>query len=261
TFGLRIVNNPLLGVCNLPNFCAYLQGSGSRAISGNAGDCISEAAVLDACDLSGNCDSYTLWDGFVWSNGLPDSSKKAIIDGDFVLNADLEACELEVTTNGSLEIPPGITLIVYGTVANYASAGEFIVSNDANLIQSNEAENSGSVTVKRESNPMIRLDYTLWSSPVVGQNLFGFSPETVNGVTNYPGSTGRIYVYEGTNGYVNPDPFTETAVMNGGAGYLFRAPNNWSATEPEPYIGVFTGVPNNGNIVATTYTGNYTSIG
>src|SRR5690606_13233375 len=49
--------------------------------------------------------------------------------------------------------------------------------------------------------------------------------------------------------------------MNGGIGYLFRAPNNWSATEPEPYIGVFTGVPNNGNIVAATYTGNYTSIG
>src|SRR5690606_2538851 len=44
-YGLYIQNNPLLSVCNLDNFCTYLAGSGARTISGNAGDCISEAAV------------------------------------------------------------------------------------------------------------------------------------------------------------------------------------------------------------------------
>src|SRR5690606_37323692 len=47
--GLYIVDNTSLSVCNLPNFCTYLQGSGARNISGNAGDCISEAAVTAAC--------------------------------------------------------------------------------------------------------------------------------------------------------------------------------------------------------------------
>src|SRR5690606_10450864 len=49
TSGLRIVNNPLLAVCNLPNFCAYLQGSGPRAISGNKTTCLNEAAVQAEC--------------------------------------------------------------------------------------------------------------------------------------------------------------------------------------------------------------------
>ncbi|MCD8539282.1 MAG: cadherin-like beta sandwich domain-containing protein [Leadbetterella sp.] len=47
--GLTISDNPQLSVCNLPNFCTYLQGSGARAISGNATDCISVAAVTTTC--------------------------------------------------------------------------------------------------------------------------------------------------------------------------------------------------------------------
>src|SRR5690606_37000947 len=47
--GLYIVDNTSLSVCNLENFCTYLAGSGARDISGNAGDCISEAAVTAAC--------------------------------------------------------------------------------------------------------------------------------------------------------------------------------------------------------------------
>src|SRR5690606_35063844 len=47
--GLYIVGNTSLSVCNLDNFCTYLAGSGARDIWGNAGDCISEAAVTAAC--------------------------------------------------------------------------------------------------------------------------------------------------------------------------------------------------------------------
>src|SRR5690606_30284689 len=71
-YGLRVRNNPNLSVCNLPNFCTYLQGPGPRSISGNAEDCITEQAVLDACEQSGNCGDETLWNGLAWSNGLPD---------------------------------------------------------------------------------------------------------------------------------------------------------------------------------------------
>jgi len=50
--GLEIYLNPLLEVCNLPNFCTYLQNGGESYIWGNAGDCLNEQAVMNACALS-----------------------------------------------------------------------------------------------------------------------------------------------------------------------------------------------------------------
>lgn len=53
--GLIIRDNPLLSICDLPNFCLFLQGTGLRSISGNATGCDSEQAVINACavDLDG----------------------------------------------------------------------------------------------------------------------------------------------------------------------------------------------------------------
>src|SRR5690606_10035701 len=70
---------------------------------------IGEAAV---------CTTETVWDGFAWSNGLPDASKKAVIEGSLVLNENLEACELEITENGSLEIPAGYAFSVNREIRN-----------------------------------------------------------------------------------------------------------------------------------------------
>lgn len=51
-YGLTILGNPALAVCNLPNFCAYLVkplGTHPRNISGNLANCLNEAAVKAAC--------------------------------------------------------------------------------------------------------------------------------------------------------------------------------------------------------------------
>jgi len=51
-YGLTIINNPALSVCNLPNFCSYLANPASthpRSISGNLANCVNEAAVVLAC--------------------------------------------------------------------------------------------------------------------------------------------------------------------------------------------------------------------
>src|SRR5690606_33326420 len=45
---LRITNNSTLATCNITSVCNYLQGSGPRTISGNAGNCY-ESAVTAAC--------------------------------------------------------------------------------------------------------------------------------------------------------------------------------------------------------------------
>lgn len=50
--GLYIANNTALDVCNLPNFCTYLNGSGARTISGNKTTCLDEAAVVAACEAA-----------------------------------------------------------------------------------------------------------------------------------------------------------------------------------------------------------------
>jgi len=58
--GLYIASNPLLSVCDLPNFCTYLGNPAAthpRTISGNAVDCISEAAVIAACTPAPVCDA------------------------------------------------------------------------------------------------------------------------------------------------------------------------------------------------------------
>jgi len=215
----------------------------------------------DFIPASEHCLYTTIWNGTSWSNGEPDYDTQAIIDGDLVISYELDACEVVVTPNGSLRILAEAVLYSDWSVTNLATADDLVIENNGALIQWEEIENNGAVTVMRESNPMIRLDYTLWSSPVIGQNLFNFSPETINGVTNYPGSTGRIYVYEGANGYVNPDPFEADTEMNSGTGYLFRSPNNFNSTVPAVYNGIFTGVPFNGSLTVPTAAENYTSIG
>lgn len=102
---------------------------------------------------------------------------------------------------------------------------------------------------------MVRLDYSMWSSPVSEQNIQAFSPETL---------PNRIYTYEGDDGYeIVQNP--ETNNMISGKGYLYRAPNNWwenGAPMPaQPYVGIFKGIINNGDISISTHPNSFTSIG
>lgn len=191
----------------------------------------------------------TIWTGENWSDGLPNLNKKAVINGALVLTSDLEACQLEVTANGSLEIPIGLTFTVKGIVINNASAENFIVANGANLIQQEEVENIGEIKVYRDNQPFKRLDYTMWSSPVEGQQIQVFSPMTL---------PNRISTYEGELGYVQV-PDAQVDFLKG-KGYMFRAPNDWS-TIPTVYNGEFKGIPFNGETVVTTHVENFTSIG
>ncbi|WP_438966397.1 T9SS sorting signal type C domain-containing protein [Flavobacterium sp.] len=90
---------------------------------------------------------------------------------------------------------------------------------------------------------MVLLDYTGWSAPVSGQNVLGFSPATV---------VSRFYEYNPTtNAYVSLSS-PSTTDFTFAKGLLVRAPNTWSTSVAAPYLGQFTGVPNNGT---NTYSG------
>jgi hypothetical protein len=102
--------------------------------------------------------------------------------------------------------------------------------------------NTGSITVERNSAPIVRLDHTLWSSPVAAQKLFAFSPAT---------KINRFYTYDtSSNSYTNTglDANSTFAV---GKGFAIRAPNNQTALAPEVWSGTFAGIPNNGTIPFT----------
>src|SRR5690606_4013418 len=110
----------------------------------------------------------------VWSNGDgPTITDDAIIEGDLTLTGNLSAKTLTVAAGGKITVPANTSLTVEGKITNN---GEFTVESDGILYQNNyTGTNEGNITVKRAANPMKRLDYTLWSSPVSGMLLNQFS--------------------------------------------------------------------------------------
>lgn len=191
----------------------------------------------------------TTWNGTAWSNGTPTSSLDAIIAGDFSTTASgdtagFTAKSLTVNSGKTFTVNTGHTVTVAGAITN---SGTFAVNNSANLLQTNvSATNTGSIVVKRNSANIQLYDYTLWSSPVAGQKLKAFSPDTLDA---------RFYSYNsGTNLY-NVVSAPATTDFASATGYLIRTPNTWAAATPTTFNGVFTGVPNNGDISFTMSVG------
>lgn len=200
--------------------------------------------------LSGNSNTTSvttgglpvIWNGSTWSNTTgPTASIGGIIQGNYstATNGTFAANTL-IIDSGVLTLNSNSGITVVNEFVNNASATNFIVENNANFIQVNDLDNTGSIVVHRNSTPMLRLDYTNWSSPVSGQNLLNFSPLTL---------TNRFYVYDplsGSNGaYLPINPSTNS--FDEAKGYLIRVANNWSTSTPTIYPGVYSGVPNNGD--------------
>lgn len=182
-----------------------------------------------------------------WSPSAPTSADVAIISADYNASTALNACSLLVDNNAVVNIPAG-TQISLNNEITVSPGSSFTINSNAVLLQKFAVANSGNITFLRESAPLYRQDYTLWSSPVVDQNLRSFSPQTV---------FNRFYSYnEVTNSYAQ-ELFTATDIatknFTSGLGYLIRMPNNWP-TYVGPgiggtnFTGSFKGVPTNGDI-------------
>jgi hypothetical protein len=178
-----------------------------------------------------------------------------------------------LTNNGTVSCSGTITA---GTqLINNASADNFVINNNGALLQSDGCTTIGTIKIIKNSNPLYRLDYTLWSAPITGQTLRNFSMGTSNN---------RFYEYVSSatqdEGYYPLNPLT--TYFTAGKGFLIRMPNsiagnvvgttNGGITTPAQYTagtgnyyynGTFTGTPNTGTITYPLYTaGNrYTAIG
>jgi len=186
----------------------------------------------------------TTWNGTTWSNGAPTSSTAVIFAASYAISSDFAACNISVSSGATVSVASGSNVSLYGAI-NVATGGTFTLNNNANLYQSDaSATNTGNIVVKRNTNPLIRLDYTLWSSPVSGQQLFAFSPLTSISPTI------RFYTYNTTTNLYNSVTSPASTNFTIGTGYLIRLPYN-HPTAPAIWTGSFTGVPNNGTQTVT----------
>ncbi|OYQ45118.1 beta strand repeat-containing protein [Flavobacterium aurantiibacter] len=194
--------------------------------------------------------TFTTWTGTSWTNGAPNSSVVALIDGDYntAANGDINAKRLAVTSGDVLANGLGTISLVEDLAVN---GGTVVFESGSNLIQqNNNYANAGNITVQRVAN-LKRQDYIYWGAPVTGQNLLDFSQFTL---------TNRFYTFnEPTNAFVNVDPAATAFVP--GRGYMIRAANNHPSTNTN-WTGTFEGVPNNGtyNVPVTRTTSGYNII-
>ena len=197
-----------------------------------SGSCSDTSAAVS---VSGG--TTTVWDGTAWSNGAPDSGTAAVFEGNYTASADIVACSITVNS-GAIVIPSGLDVSLNGALT--VNGGSFTLENNANLLQATDAVNSGNIIVKRNSAAVRRQDYTLWSSPVAGQNLLAFSPLTVTSPTS------RFYQYNSSTNLYNSITSPGSVNFADAKGYLIRVANN-HPTYPSVWHGQFTGVPHNGN--------------
>lgn len=168
---------------------------------------------------------------------------------------------LTIAEGATLTVATGATLNV-DNILSVNPAGTLTVADNGALVQgiaTSVSANAGNIVFHKKGSSLYRSDYTMWSSPVAGQNLQAFSPATVSN---------RFYEYKtATDVYASVTPNDHS--FDTAKGYLIRMPNadatagyNDGATDIK-FEGTFTGVPNNGTItrpLATTG-GRYNAIG
>jgi Carbohydrate binding module (family 35) len=207
----------------------------------------------------------TVWgDTSNWSSGVPvvisdvtiaPATHQPMIGNNVTINS------LTIATSASLTVNSGSNLTITNAIVN---TGTLTIANNANLIQVNDVLNSGAGTtvVNRISNLLTRNEYTLWSSPVINQNLLAFSPVTL---------PTRFYNYNESNNKFSAVPSPNMSPFIVGGGYLIRMPdsnvlaNYNTGNSSMNFAGAFTGTVNNGNISkAIVYSGatfGYNTIG
>lgn len=181
-----------------------------------------------------------VWNGTAWIGGAPTISQKAIFTGNYS-GPSVHACECEINNNAEVIITENNPFIIQSNI-NIVS-GSLQVNNNANLIQINDgAQNSGSITVIRQSKPMNKFGYTYWGVPVSEQVLSSLYPGINNMYTWNPNQSWNSYSGEmiAPNGYIARAP--QTGIWN-----IKTTPPEW---DRHPGTATFTGTANNGEFEA-----------
>lgn len=126
--------------------------------------------------------SSTTWNGTSWSNGTPDLTKLAIINGNYdtAANGDFECCSLTINNTFTLDIKD----TDYVVIQNHLTVnGTLEVQNQGSLVMISDAgvvTNNGTTNVRKMSSTFDRYDYTFWSSPITNALISVFSQWQTN---------------------------------------------------------------------------------
>ncbi|RYF68646.1 MAG: hypothetical protein EOO39_19035, partial [Cytophagaceae bacterium] len=241
------------------------QKADDAAFSSNVGDIAVTSPTLTPANIgtlthttyfraivqSGNCSAATTnvvtisilsttWNGSSWSNGAPDGTKTIIFEGNYTSGGDLNACAA-IVNSGAVVIEPDNTLTLLNSLT--VNGGSLTFSNNASLVQVNNASNSGNITYKRDTTPIRKYDFTYWSSPVENQTLFNLSP-----LTRFD-----KYFWFNSQTYAWVQSIATTTNMDAGRGYIVRAPNDYDESFAVVYHANFAGIPRNGDFQTPIY--------
>ena len=183
---------------------------------------------------------------------IPNVFNDPIISG---ANMDAYANNLTILNGGKLDVSQGQNITVTDLVT-VNSGGQFLLQDDAGLIQINNVNNVGIINMTRITQPMYRYDFTYWGSPLTLSSNFklggpgGLSPDTLSDkYFSWVPTVGNNF---GTWNYE-----TSATVMDPTKGYIVRAPQYFSPVigSKAPYTAHFIGTPNNGDILSPIYHG------
>ncbi|MBC7642430.1 MAG: T9SS sorting signal type C domain-containing protein, partial [Flavobacterium sp.] len=174
----------------------------------------------------------------------PDPRTTAIIWTTFSSTADVSACNFILKSGVAAVFNINHTLTVQNEIDTSAAGASLTFENNSSLYQVNDIANpnSGNIIYKRNSTQMKVYDFTYWSSPVVNQNLYNFSPNTL---------FDKYFFWDTLPSFYNWRVILNgTASMQRGQGYIIRSPLQLG-NAADVFNGIFTGAPNNGSFTKT----------
>ncbi len=171
----------------------------------------------------------TIWDGVTWSNGTPDISTPAIINGNYS-NGNLSACELIINKGFIVNVNANQYIQVNGNLQNN---GTISILDDGSFVQvDNNAKVSGTGNFNTYINTTPLVDpnrFTYMSAPTVNETLSVFSNWTqMNAIWEFNNSTQHWTLLNGNE------------VMTTAKGYAVKPNNTLDFTNPIVGNTVFT---------------------
>ncbi|MBE8727441.1 calcium-binding protein [Flavobacterium sp. KB82] len=181
------------------------------------------------------CLDSTIWNGISWSRGFPSGGKEVTFKEDFTHLTSVNVCSCTIENQKTVTVVEGNTL---GIEFSYSGSGTLVLEEAASLYQSDDdMVNTGIIHLKRKTQPVLKFDFTYWSSPVAPQKLLDLSPQTL---------ADKYYSYNDV--LQNWKIEKPASIMQIGKGYSIRSPQSFSDTNRSVFEGVFKGIPNNGKV-------------
>ncbi|WPO79902.1 T9SS sorting signal type C domain-containing protein [Flavobacterium sp. KACC 22761] len=181
------------------------------------------------------CLESTTWNGNSWSNGFPSGGKELFFKDDYPDLIIANVCSCTIDEGKKVTLLSGNTLSLEFA---YSGLGTLILEDSANLYQyDDDIKNTGIIHLKRNSSPILKSDFTYWSSPVGNQKLIDLSPNT---------ASDRFLTYDPNAKNWKSESGSNN--MLSGTGYIIQGPKDFSESTPRIYTATFKGVPNNGKI-------------